>query len=163
MAGLAVRGTCPKCKTEHVTEAPPKKVTWRGECPKRGCDGRIIARRVRNEENVTPDSTPDETPDDRPSPRRRARKVVKVDGYTEVRKSEPVEKGSERDSDVSGSGTGPDRESESRPSDEKSGDDSSGGESRSAGRTRRWGRKSSRQVPPEGKRRSVLGGYGDLY
>ena len=53
---------------------------------------------------------------------------MKVDGYTTVGKSEPEDKGSERDSDVSGAGTGPDREPESGPSGAGTGDDSSGGE-----------------------------------
>jgi hypothetical protein len=163
MAGLPVKGTCPKCKREHSTEADKGKVTWRGTCPKPGCDGRIIARRIREDKPTDkPESDPPASePDDRPSPRRRARKVVKVDGY-----AVKDVKGRERDPDVSGTGTGADGESESGPAESPgagTAPDSSGGETPSAGKQRRFGRKSSRTVPQEGKRRSVLGGYGDLY
>ena len=164
MASIPVRGRCPKCKAEHSTVADTGKVTWRGECPKRGCDGRIIARRVRDEKPDTPEGSSETDADDRPSPRRRTRKVIKVDGYAE---GKPVkDKGSERTPDVSGSGTEPVREPEPGPSGAPgagTAPDSSGGEHASPCRTRRWGRKSSRPVPSEGKRNGILGGYGDLY
>ena len=77
-ARLKVRGQCPKCRRSVSTTAPPGRATWRGQCPRKDCDGWIVARRI-------PDEPPaDEPPaDEPPAPPsgRGTRKVVKADGY----------------------------------------------------------------------------------
>lgn len=78
---LRVRGSCPKCKTPVVTDAPAGRTTWRGNCTKADCDGRVIARRIKDPAQLDPPPT---APAAGPTPTsggRRPRPVVKVASY----------------------------------------------------------------------------------
>lgn len=74
--GLKVKGTCKKCGRVVETTAPKGRATWRGKCPKRGCDARVVARRVRPE-TIGASETPQES---QGAPKRRS-SVVKVGSY----------------------------------------------------------------------------------
>ena len=76
-ARLKVRGRCPKCGRVVNAEALPGRATWRGECPRKGCDGKVRATRIPDER--VDDAPP---PEDPPEPTTtRTRKVVKASGY----------------------------------------------------------------------------------
>jgi len=77
-AQLRVRGQCPKCGRAVNTTAPSGRATWRGKCPRKDCDGQIIARRI-PDERVADEPPADEPP--APPARRQPRKVVKASGY----------------------------------------------------------------------------------
>jgi hypothetical protein len=74
---VKVRGIC-KCGRVVNTEATldrygRQRATWRGPCPRKGCDGVITARRVRDD---APPPADDKT--NEPKPKKQRRKVTKV-------------------------------------------------------------------------------------
>lgn len=53
MSGILAKGECPRCHRK-VEKLPPKdRVTWRGPCPRTGCEGKIIARLPRGTADPT--------------------------------------------------------------------------------------------------------------
>lgn len=85
---LQVRGVCPKCRHVVNTTAPPRRATWRGPCPVQGCEGRVIAKAVRD---LTPPKADDQADDDTSSsaPPARRRKAVRIDGYAQPQRRKP--------------------------------------------------------------------------
>ena len=92
---LAVRGVCPDCGRVVTTQAPAGRATWRGQCPRKGCGGYVVARRIRNPDDVPPPDSPtategdtdatDESAPATPPPARSGttprRKVPRASGY----------------------------------------------------------------------------------
>jgi hypothetical protein len=74
MAGpIAVRGRC-KCGQVVETHAPKGRASWRGNCPRKGCEEVVTARRVRGAAQPPPADPP-------AAPARRASTIPKVGGY----------------------------------------------------------------------------------
>ncbi len=87
---LQVRGVCPKCRHVVNTTAPPRRATWRGPCPVNGCEGRVIAKAVRDL-TPSPKAGDDQADDDTSSsaPPARRRKAVRIDGYAQPQRRKP--------------------------------------------------------------------------
>ena len=92
--GIKVRGACRTCGKTHETETTGNRVTWRGPCPQKGCDGTVYARRIpastTGEKTAESRTEPDESTN-APVVRAPRRKVIKVDEY-----GDPKRKKSER-------------------------------------------------------------------
>lgn len=148
---LKVRGQCPVCQKSVTKDAPRGRVTWRGNCTAtKGCNGTIIARRFRSDDepsNGDGDSNNSDTTNQPPAPpkgRRRApRKVPRV-GYDKGSKD------TDEDGDSDGDGN---RGTDGKPTDVQ---DSSGGTDDSAGS----GGESTPE-PPRKRRREYP--YGNLF
>jgi hypothetical protein len=81
---IPVSGTCPKCHQAVTKDSPAGKVTWRGTCPKRGCGGYVVCRRVKAGAAAPADQPaagPDEPQQPEQQPARAPKKAVKVNGY----------------------------------------------------------------------------------
>ena len=79
MERLRVQGVCPKCRRKLNRFAPPGRATVRVTCPRQGCDGTIMCRRVDDATAVEPEPKP-EPPEPGAKPARKST-VERVRGY----------------------------------------------------------------------------------
>ena len=146
---LKVRGICPKCRRVVDERAPKGKATWRGSCPA-GCGATVVARRVRDVE--PPKAEPAQTKDTPPATAgRQKRKVVKADGYA-TPPAKP-QRGADVRRTPAARPAGPAQRAPERPADEPGPEP----------RTEAEPQPVRKADAPEHRRRSVLGGYADLY
>lgn len=107
MPRLKVRGNCPKCGASREEMALAGRVTWRGPCSKKGCDGTLILRKFHTPESVGESNADNESNDPTPPTTRRGtpRKVPKV-GYNKPEGNNSESGSGSKPPDVSESGDG---------------------------------------------------------
>ena len=84
---LAVRGVCPKCRHVVNTHADKGRATWRGPCPVKDCKGVVVARRVKDPADVTPE--PAQSPQEPAPAGKTRRRPVRADGYVSAPEAAP--------------------------------------------------------------------------